>query len=71
MTRLTVVIPAYNEERVIGDSLARLGAYLEQTVDPELVVVDDGSRDRTREIVREMAHKYPFIRLVENDRNRG
>ena len=63
MTRLTVVIPAYNEERVIGD--------LEQTVDPELIVVDDGSRDRTREIVREMAHQYPFIRLVQNDRNRG
>jgi dolichyl-phosphate beta-glucosyltransferase len=71
MTRLTVVIPAYNEERVIGDSLVRLGAYLELTADPELIVVDDGSRDRTREIVREMARTFPFIRLVQNDRNRG
>lgn len=71
MTGLSVVIPAYNEERVIGDSLARVGAYLEQQADPELIVVDDGSRDRTREIVREMSRRYPFIRLVENDRNRG
>lgn len=71
MTVLSVVIPAYNEERVIGDSLARVGAYLEQQADSELIVVDDGSRDRTREIVREMAQRYPFIRLVQNDRNRG
>jgi dolichyl-phosphate beta-glucosyltransferase len=71
MTRLSVVIPAYNEERVIGDSLARLGAYLERTPDSELIVVDDGSRDRTREIVREAASRYPFIRLLQNDRNRG
>jgi len=71
MTGLSVVIPAYNEERVIGDSLARVGAYLEQHTDPELIVVDDGSRDRTRDIVREVAQQYPFIRLVENDRNRG
>jgi dolichyl-phosphate beta-glucosyltransferase len=71
MTRLSVVIPAYNEERVIGDSIARIGAYLEQTDDPELIVVDDGSRDRTREIVRDLGQRYPFARLVENDRNRG
>jgi dolichyl-phosphate beta-glucosyltransferase len=71
MTRLSVVIPAYNEERVIGDSLARVGAYLEQTPDPELIVVDDGSQDRTCEIVRETALRYPFTRLIQNDRNRG
>lgn len=71
MTRLSVVIPAYNEERVIGDSLARLGAYLEGTPEPEVIVVDDGSRDRTREIVREASARYPFIRLLQNHRNRG
>ena len=47
MTRLSVVIPAYNEERVIGDSITRVATYLEGTPDPELIVVDDGSRDRT------------------------
>jgi dolichyl-phosphate beta-glucosyltransferase len=71
MTRLSVVIPAYNEERVIGDTLTRLCAYLERTEDPELIVVDDGSRDRTREIAREAAQRFPFVRLVQNDRNRG
>jgi len=71
MTRLSVVIPAYNEERVIGDSMTRLGTYLARTSDPELIVVDDGSRDRTCEIVREIARQFPFARLVQNDRNRG
>jgi dolichyl-phosphate beta-glucosyltransferase len=71
MTRLSVVIPAYDEARVIGDSLSRLVTYLQGTPDPELIVVDDGSRDRTCEIVCEVAARFPFTRLVQNDRNRG
>jgi len=71
MIRLSVVIPAYNEQRVIGDTITRVGTYLEQTPDPELIVVDDGSRDRTREIVRDLIPRFPFLRLIQNDRNRG
>ena len=71
LTRLSVVIPAYNEENVIGDSLHRAAAYLADTVEPELVVVDDGSRDRTCEIVLDLSRQYPFVRLLRNDRNRG
>ncbi len=71
MTGLSVVIAAYNEERVIEDSLTRVGAYLERTPDPELIVVDDGSRDQTCEIVRDLSSRFPFLRLIQNDRNRG
>jgi dolichyl-phosphate beta-glucosyltransferase len=71
MTRLSVVIPAYNEEHVIGDSIARVAEYLAGTPDPELIVVDDGSRDRTREIVGELARRHSFIRLLRNECNRG
>jgi len=71
MIRLSVVIPAYNEARVIGDTIVRAGTYLAATPDPELIVVDDGSRDRTCEIVRELIPRFPFLRLVQNDRNRG
>ncbi|MCC7367483.1 MAG: glycosyltransferase [Chloroflexi bacterium] len=71
MTRLSVVIAAYNEEKVIADTVERVGAYLEATPDPELIIVDDGSRDRTREIVTALTGRFPFLRLVENDRNRG
>jgi dolichyl-phosphate beta-glucosyltransferase len=71
MTRLSVVIPAYNEEKVIGDTVAKVAAYLDRTGDAELIVVDDGSRDRTPEIVRHVGESYPFVRLLPNDRNRG
>jgi glycosyltransferase involved in cell wall biosynthesis len=71
MTRLSVVIPAYNEERVIADTVARVGTYLAGVGDSELLIVDDGSRDRTAEIVRQLGQTYPFVRLIQNDRNRG
>lgn len=71
MTRLSVVIAAYNEEKVIADTVERVGTYLEATPDPEFIIVDDGSRDRTREIVTELTARFPFLRLVQNDRNRG
>jgi dolichyl-phosphate beta-glucosyltransferase len=69
--QLSVVIPAYNEEQVIGTSLATVAEYLADADDPQLIVVDDGSRDRTRELVREQAAVYPFIELIANDRNFG
>jgi dolichyl-phosphate beta-glucosyltransferase len=71
MTRLSVVIAAYNEEKVIADTVNRVGAYLESTSDPEFIVVDDGSRDRTRDIVSSLTGRFPFLRLIQNDRNRG
>ena len=71
MTGLTVVIAAYNEEKVIGDTVMRVGTYLEAMPHPELIIVDDGSRDRTCEIVGGLTDRFPFLRLVKNDRNRG
>ncbi len=71
LARLSVVIAAYNEEKVIGDSIHKVAAYLRDTTDPEVIVVDDGSRDRTREIVLDLSRQYPFVRLLRNDRNRG
>lgn len=71
MTGLSVVIAAYNEEKVIADTVTRVGTYLEAMPDPELIIVDDGSRDRTCEIVSSLTGRFPFLRLVKNDRNRG
>lgn len=45
--RVSFLIPAYNEEATIGEVLERIGAL---GLDAQLVVVDDGSRDRTAEI---------------------
>ncbi len=71
MTTLSVVIPAYNEEDGIAEIIERVlavrPALLEAGVDLELLVVNDGSRDRTADIVAE----YPAVRLVQHETNRG
>lgn len=68
---LSVVIPAYNEEDSIAEIIERVlavGPALEQHgVALELLVVDDGSKDRTAEIVR----RYPTVRLLQHNPNRG
>jgi glycosyltransferase involved in cell wall biosynthesis len=63
---LSVVIPAYNEEATIAQVIARVR---EQPQDKEIVVVDDCSRDRTREIVESVAG--PDLRLLRHERNLG
>lgn len=70
--KLSVIIPAYNEEPRIGKTLDIMGEYLSsQPYQSEVIVVDDGSRDRTGEVVREKEKTYKNLRLVENDCNRG
>ena len=72
---LSVVIPAYNEEQRLGSSLERILHYLKPRGRPfELVVVDDGSEDRTSEIAQEFGAKGDpewSLRLFVNDGNRG
>ena len=68
----SIVIPAYNESARLGATLERVLAYVhEQGWDAEVIVVNDGSRDNTAEIVRSVAAKDPIVRLLENPGNRG
>jgi dolichyl-phosphate beta-glucosyltransferase len=68
---LSVVIPAYNEEGRIGPSLERVVSYLgAQRWKSEVLVVVDGSRDRTAEIVRRVATDLP-VRVLDDGVNRG
>ncbi len=68
----SIVIPAYNEGHRLGATLEKVLGYIrEQGWDAEVVVVNDGSRDNTADIVRSFAEKNPSLRLVENPGNRG
>jgi dolichyl-phosphate beta-glucosyltransferase len=69
---LTLVIPAFNEELRLLPTLERLHAHLSaRTQSYEILVVDDGSRDRTREVVEAAAARIPHVVLVCQPRNRG
>lgn len=69
---LSVVMPAYNEEATIAESIRRIRAFMSlKNWDWELIISDDGSTDRTAEVIRErIAGGWP-IRLLSSDRNHG
>jgi dolichyl-phosphate beta-glucosyltransferase len=70
---ISVVIPAYNEEGRLPQTLERVTAYLNsRDLDfHEILVVDDGSSDRTVAIAKAFAASHPAIRVLENGVNRG
>ena len=73
MMTLSVVIPAYNEERRLPSTLDAIFAWLNANSfgDAQILVVDDGSRDNTANLVAERAKSDPRLRLVKNPGNRG
>jgi dolichol-phosphate mannosyltransferase len=66
---LTVVIPVYNEERTVAELLRRVAAGPYPHPQKEVVVVDDGSSDRTAEILRDWSR--PGFRILRHAANRG
>ena len=69
---LSLIIPAFNEEARIGKSLNRIVRFLHsQSYSSEVIIVDDGSQDRTVELVREDFGKHPGVRIYQQARNLG
>ena len=69
---ISVVIPAYNEENRLRDTLPVIYAYLREHFSQfEMVVVDDGSTDRTASIAQEFARQHPQTRVISYQPNRG
>jgi glycosyltransferase involved in cell wall biosynthesis len=72
MYSLSIVIPAFNEERRLDASLEKLDSYLHsQNINAEIIVVDDGSSDGTARLVMRAMQEKPYIRLLQNHINRG
>lgn len=71
--RVTLVIPAYNEEERLPKFLDALATYLDTHRDlvQAVLVVDDGSRDRTADIAMSYAKRLPGFRLLKQSTNRG
>jgi len=70
--KLSVLIPVYNERYLVRELLRRVLAVEVRGVrELEVVVVDDGSTDGTRDILRELAKGEPRLRYIEHERNQG
>ncbi len=73
---LSIVIPAYNEARRLPRTLERVGNWAgaqreSSSLETEIIVVDDGSKDSTAEVVAAWTDRLPNLRLVSNEGNRG
>lgn len=72
MPKYSIIIPAYNESARLGATLDRVLSYVSaQGWNAEVIVVNDGSRDQTADLVRTYAQAHPALRLLENPGNRG
>jgi glycosyltransferase involved in cell wall biosynthesis len=69
---LSIIIPSYNEESRLPTTLERIAAYLQAAgLKAEVLVVDDGSKDRTAQVAESLRAKIPALRVVSNGVNRG
>src|SRR3954466_8441664 len=70
---LSIVVPCYNEEACLGELHARLGAAARKVAgeDYEIVLVNDGSRDRSWAMMRSIAESDPRLVAINLSRNHG
>lgn len=69
--QFTVIVPCYNEEGAIADTIKSLRHSLQGVEPYELIIVNDGSTDRSAEILNSAAQTDPEILLLHHSRNRG
>lgn len=71
-TRVSVCIPAYNEEAIIAETVAEAAEVLGGVPGRhEILVCDDGSSDRTWEILQDLTLRVPMLRPLRHERNQG
>jgi dolichol-phosphate mannosyltransferase len=71
--QVSLVIPTYNEAKNIPHLMASLSSLLDQTLRHryEIIVVDDDSPDRTWEVAQSLMPRYPFLRVMRRQQERG
>jgi dolichyl-phosphate beta-glucosyltransferase len=69
---LSIIIPSYNEELRLPATLTQIAAYLRSSKrNVEVIVVDDGSKDKTVAVAESFRSEIPSLRVVSNGQNRG
>jgi len=71
---ISIIIPAYNEERRILPTLEKVYGYFSEKrkMDFEIIVVDDGSKDNTEKVIKNFAKdKFERVKLIKHRKNKG
>ncbi len=71
MVTASIIIPCFNEEKTLRKSVERLIAIIGDDLGLEIIIVDDGSTDRSREVARELSSEHSNLRLIEHTSNQG
>jgi glycosyltransferase involved in cell wall biosynthesis len=72
MTKLSIIIPAYNEEQRLGSTMEAIDRFLSaEGWDAEVIICDDGSKDGTADLVRRFAVDHPRFRVSLAPHNQG
>ena len=69
---ISVIIPAYNEEKNIEKTVRSIFSYLKsKNIEHEIIVATDGSKDRTNEVVHSLTPELPTLQLLDYEQNQG
>ena len=67
----SLVIPCYNEEDAIESTVEQIEDLLKELPTFELIMVDDGSKDKTGEILDQVANERPSLKVIHHEKNKG
>ena len=69
---VSVIIPMYNEEENVSPTISQIKAVLDDAYDAyEIIVVDDGSQDKTRDLARKISENNPQLKVLQHEINQG
>lgn len=71
VTTLSLIIPCYNEEATLAESLRRAAAIGSDALKLEFIIIDDASKDKSVEIIKAFANSHPNVHLIQQPVNRG
>jgi len=72
MSKLSIIIPAWNEENTLETVVEKvLKVKLPHNFEKEIIIINDGSKDRTLEIMQNLSNKYSNVKSFDNEKNMG
>jgi len=68
---LSIIVPLYNEENTISEIINKVQKVKIEGIEKEILIVNDGSKDKSKEVIKKLIKKYNNIKYFEHQKNRG